>query len=206
MLDKQTSLGEFQGEFLKNLYREFPDLVRRLGELRPRIHEEIMLPFLDEGRRLGYVSERASNEAVVAYLQLIQSNADRSSTILSRFDSNPELFDQVYDLILHGLILNGPPVDRADSNADDVSWSEKQRRLHVFGDHSEFVQDTDKPLRVRVIKRDPDIHVSGCPWISLVADCVSADQQVLNLMIGEQLQELSEVLRKLLIRHMQPSG
>ena len=115
IVDKQTSLREFQGEFLKNLYREFPDLVRRIGELRPRIYDTIILPFLDEGRRLGYVSERASNEAVIAYLQLIQSNADRSSNILSRFDSNPKLFDQVYDLILHGLILNGPPGDCADN-------------------------------------------------------------------------------------------
>lgn len=116
VLDKQTSLRDFQGEFLKNLYREFPDLVRRIGELRPRIYENIMLPFLDEGRRLGYVSKRASNEAVVAYLQLIQFNADRSSSILSRFDSEPELFEQVYDLILHGLILNGPPLRSADSH------------------------------------------------------------------------------------------
>jgi len=107
ILDKQASLRDFQGEFLKNLYREFPDLVWRIGEIRPRIYENVILPFLDEGRRLGHVSGKASNEAIIIYLQLIQLNADRSSSILSSFDSNPELFDEVYDLILHGLILGG---------------------------------------------------------------------------------------------------
>jgi len=53
--DKGRVLRGFGGEFVSALYREYPDLVRRVAEIRPRILNEVTYPFLEEGRRLGYV-------------------------------------------------------------------------------------------------------------------------------------------------------
>lgn len=106
ILDKRKTLREFDGELLQALYREFPDLVQRVRELRPRVQQTIMYPFLEEGRRLGHVPEGASNDAVAAYLEVIARGFDGSPEILRRIASEPELFDQILDLVIRGLASN----------------------------------------------------------------------------------------------------
>ena len=108
IFDKRKTLRDFQGELLQNLYQEFPDLVLRLRDLRPLVQETIIYPFLDEGRRLGYIPERASNEAVAIFLQVVGRGFDESPHILRQFASEPELFDQVHNLIIHGLVSDRP--------------------------------------------------------------------------------------------------
>jgi len=104
ILDKQRTLHDFQGQFITTLYREYPELVKRIAEVQPRIREEIMFPFLEEGKRLGYVPEHVSEETVAHYLRVIAGGFNASPDIMNRISQCPELFEEIYDLILHGLI------------------------------------------------------------------------------------------------------
>ncbi|MGC9472470.1 MAG: hypothetical protein ACP5D1_13120 [Bacteroidales bacterium] len=81
--------------------------MKRIAEVRPRILDEITYPFLEEGKRLGHVSTHASKEGVAAYLEVISGGFKASRDIMERMSESPELFDEVYDLILHGLVHEG---------------------------------------------------------------------------------------------------
>ena len=64
----------------------------------------ITYPFLDEGRALGHVPPNVSNEAVDAYLVVIARGFDDSPELVHAFAEKPELFDEVYDLLVYGLV------------------------------------------------------------------------------------------------------
>ncbi len=102
--DKKKTLRDFRGELLETIYREYPDLIRRLAEAKLRVRESLTYPFLDEGRRLGHVPAEVCNEAVEAYLRIIMRGFDESPDIHHRTAEEPGLMDQIYDLTLFGLV------------------------------------------------------------------------------------------------------
>ena len=105
--DKRKTLRDFKGEFLMSLFREYPELKKRILNIQPRIRKEIIFPFLDEGRRLGTVPAGISDEAVAGYLQVIMRGFDNSPDMYDRMEKNDGFFDQIYDLIIYGLIRSG---------------------------------------------------------------------------------------------------
>jgi len=104
ILDKHQVLHDFQGQFITTLYREYPELVKRIAEVQPRIRDEIIYPFLEEGKRRGYVPTHISKEGLNAYMGILTGGFNASKDIMDRISESPELFDEVYDIILHGLI------------------------------------------------------------------------------------------------------
>jgi hypothetical protein len=59
----------------------------------------------------------------------------------------------------------------------------------------ELFQRCDNLHRVGLCLRNPDIEIPGGTGIALVANRITADQQVVNAMTAEQPQELFEVVR-----------
>jgi len=115
ILNKKKTLRAFGGEFLETLYREYPDQVKRIREVQLRTRAGITYPFLDEGRRLGHVPENVSNKAVAAYLQVLMRGFDESTDILHAAVEEPDLIEQIFDLIMFGLVWNR--IDSSESGA-----------------------------------------------------------------------------------------
>ena len=104
IIDKKRLFQDFLGELYETLYHEYPESVRRLKEIKAQVQEDITYPFLDEGRRLGLVPKDVSNAAVAAYLQVVMRGFDESPEVVHGISEDPEIFDQVYDLIVFGLV------------------------------------------------------------------------------------------------------
>lgn len=104
IVDKKKTLRDYRGEYLETLYSEYPDLVREVRTMQLSAREGITYPFLDEGRELGYVPADVSNDAVATFLQVVMRGFDESKDILHRFGEDPELFDQVFDVLTFGLV------------------------------------------------------------------------------------------------------
>ena len=120
IVDKKKAFREYRGEFIETLYREYPEVIRDIRERQVNARESITYPFLDEGRRLGYVPRDISNEAVSAYLQIVMKGLDESPEFLRRVTESPGLFDDVYDLMIFGLI-SGTDAKPGDPDPGGIS-------------------------------------------------------------------------------------
>jgi AcrR family transcriptional regulator len=106
--DKKRSFRDLAGVFLDGLYQEYPDILNEVRDLQNRVREEIMYPFLDEGRDLGCIPAHISNDAISSYLLIIAKGFDRSPELVRELSETPTLFDQVYELLVFGLVTAGP--------------------------------------------------------------------------------------------------
>jgi AcrR family transcriptional regulator len=102
--DKAGLMEQFRGELITAVYRDNPELIPYVEAIRRDIFESSTLPFLEEGRRLGCVPQDVGNEAMALYLEVIRTGFMGSPEILEKLASDSGLMNQVYSLILHGMI------------------------------------------------------------------------------------------------------
>jgi len=102
--DKAALIDQFRGELITAVYRDDPELIPYIEAIQRDIFENSTLPFLEEGRKLGCVPRDIGNEAIALYLAVIRTGFMSSPEILERLTSNSDLMNQVYSLILYGMI------------------------------------------------------------------------------------------------------
>src|SRR5882757_8534931 len=86
---------------------------------------------------------------------------------------------------------------RGHAEPNDLILSEKQARRDGSCAEAEGLGGGHQSLGVFRRDRHPNDHILGCAVNTVMYDGVAADDQVLNSVQVEQLQELSEVVRKL---------
>ena len=104
MLDKRRTVRDFSGEFIEVLYREIPEIIEEMRREQIAARGAITYAFLDEGRELGFVPESISDEAIEIFLESISLGIDSHPENVTKLSNKPELFDEFFDLILHGMV------------------------------------------------------------------------------------------------------
>jgi AcrR family transcriptional regulator len=104
LMDKTALMDQFRGELFSALYRDHPELIAYADGLRREILEKVTFPFLDKGRELGYVPKGIDNQAVFLTLQIIRHGFMNNPDVLETLGSNPRLMNDVFSLLIHGII------------------------------------------------------------------------------------------------------
>lgn len=73
-------------------------------EINQKETEPLLLDFIDEGRNKGYIKKNLSNEAILAYLQILQENGTVYFRLVEKYSNNPEIIEQLNDILFYGMM------------------------------------------------------------------------------------------------------
>ena len=66
--------------------------------------KNLIINFVEEGKKEGVIDDSVSTDAIAIYIEIFQYFFNNNSTVIAKFDNNPELFMEVHSLFLKGLV------------------------------------------------------------------------------------------------------
>ncbi|MBN2238373.1 MAG: TetR/AcrR family transcriptional regulator [Dehalococcoidales bacterium] len=99
--------SKFSGELGPMLLEESSEYKDFVSEVLMKDAIQITLELFDEGRKQGYISKSISNEAVIAYLEIIRAGIAQSRMLYADKESYPRLVRELNELFLYGVIDTG---------------------------------------------------------------------------------------------------
>ena len=66
--------------------------------------KNLIINFVEEGKKEGVIDDSVSTDAIAIYIEIFQYYFNNNTTVIAKFDNNPELFMEVHSLFLKGLV------------------------------------------------------------------------------------------------------
>ena len=104
LLCKSDMLGRYQGELLRTIASEDPE-IRQLVESVYRVEIiPYMIEFWEEGKRQGYINPEISTETIMRYSELVRNGMASESGLSDDPDHNRQWLQEMAPIFLYGII------------------------------------------------------------------------------------------------------
>lgn len=103
VFDKMEILSQYQGELMQTIIRSDPEIQRFFESIWQREVNQLAIDFFEEGKRQGYVSQELSQEAILAYYEILRRGIFASSSLVNA-EHNVKLMRELMSLFLYGLV------------------------------------------------------------------------------------------------------
>ena len=104
VFDKTEIAGQFHGELAQTLFQSSPNMKRFVDSVWRRDVAELTIDLLEEGRRQGYVDAELSQEALLAYLEIVRKGVSASPDLLAGGEPVAGFYRELNHLILYGMV------------------------------------------------------------------------------------------------------
>jgi len=103
-LDKTEIASQFQGELLQTAASSDPLVLDFIESLWQKEFNQLTLNFIEEGKNSGYINEQLSQEAILAYLEILRKGMRAIPGLLTSRATKPEFTHDLVSLIHFGLM------------------------------------------------------------------------------------------------------
>ena len=103
VFDKKDILNQFQGELIQATIQNNPEMQTFFEDIWKQEVNQLMVDFFREGQRQGYVDPELSQEAMLAYYEILRRGIFASSQLVDA-EQNAKLMNELMSLVLYGLV------------------------------------------------------------------------------------------------------
>jgi TetR/AcrR family transcriptional regulator, cholesterol catabolism regulator len=103
-LDKTEIASQFQGELLQTAASSDPLVLEFIESLWQKEFNQLTLKFIEEGKKSGYINGQLSQEAILAYLEILRKGMRAIPDLLTSRANKPEFARDLVSLIHFGLM------------------------------------------------------------------------------------------------------
>jgi AcrR family transcriptional regulator len=103
VFDKTELLGQFQGELIQTVIRNDPEIEQFVEDIWQREVNQLVIDLFEEGRRQGYVNQDLSEEAIMAYYDILRRGIFAKFRLVDT-EHNAKLMSELMSLFLYGLM------------------------------------------------------------------------------------------------------
>ncbi len=107
---KSDMLGQYQGEFMKAIISEDPEIRHLVDSVYLTEIRQVMLNFYEEGKEQGYVNPELSTETIMRYMLIVRSGMAAESILSEDPEHNRKMMQELTPLFLYG-IMGKPRLD-----------------------------------------------------------------------------------------------
>jgi AcrR family transcriptional regulator len=104
VFDKTEIASQYQGELLQSAARSDPTIQHFIESLWQSEVNQLMLDFIKEGQKMGYINQKLSQEAILAYFDILRKGTVSNSELLETSVHNPAFVHNLVSLIHYGLM------------------------------------------------------------------------------------------------------
>jgi hypothetical protein len=103
-LDKSEIASQYQGELLQTAASSDPVILQFIESLWQNEFNQLTLYFIEEGKKMGYIDEQLSQEAILAYLEILRKGIRAIPGSLTNRANKPAFARDLVFLIHYGLM------------------------------------------------------------------------------------------------------
>ena len=103
VFDKSEVVSQFQGELVKTVLQDDPELRTFLEGFYSNQIMPIMVAFFNEGIQQGYIDKRFSIDTILFYFEVMRRGFFAMPDSSEYMKRNPDLFKELVELITYGL-------------------------------------------------------------------------------------------------------
>ncbi len=103
ILDKNKLASQFDGELLKSIWFDDPELRDYMEKLWKQEVPAITQEFFQQGRRQGYISKKISDESINLFFEVLRRGLVSSPDIMEQMRKKPRIIKDLISLYLYGL-------------------------------------------------------------------------------------------------------
>jgi AcrR family transcriptional regulator len=122
-LHKSSRIQQFQGQLMKRIGLESPDMQRFLQKLWQEEMDRLIGDLLALGKQEGYIDRELSDDAVRLYFEILRRGGMASGDILSDMAMNEKLIMDLTRLMLYGLLRSEAGAAAPKKTEPDVTGS-----------------------------------------------------------------------------------
>lgn len=102
VFDKAEIAQQFQGEVMKTVWRDDPELQAYLTEVYSERITPALIAFFDEGRAQGFISQKFSVETISFYIEILRNGIFATEDAADRLSANPETTREIIEIMTYG--------------------------------------------------------------------------------------------------------
>jgi AcrR family transcriptional regulator len=104
ILNKAEMAGQYQGELMKMVVRDYPEMQQFVESLWRQEIDSIINILIEEGKKLGYIRSELSSQAIRYYFEIIRTGAFSNTKMLDEIKVDAKLARDLNYLFLFGLV------------------------------------------------------------------------------------------------------
>jgi TetR/AcrR family transcriptional regulator, cholesterol catabolism regulator len=104
ILSKSSVAGQYQGELIKMVARDLPEMKHFMRQIREQETDRLTEKLIEEGKKLKYIKQDISPQSISYYFQIIRNGIYADQELLNSIKIDTKLAQDLNYLWLFGLI------------------------------------------------------------------------------------------------------